>query len=71
MEIATPLAMGYVGKMFVQQKMDAKGLTSLLGNQSKLALQSSPEAADMAQQLLGAQESSAGITGKLKKVLGK
>jgi hypothetical protein len=71
MEIATPLVMGYVGKMFVQQKMDTKNLTSLLGDQSKMALQSSPEAAGMAKQLMSAQEGSGGISGILKKVLGK
>ena len=71
MEIATPMVMGYVGKMFVQQKMDTKSLTGLLGDQSKMALQASPDAAAMAKQLIGAQESSGGISGILKKVLGK
>lgn len=71
MEIATPVVIGYVGNMFVQKKMDTKSLTSLLGEQSKIALQSSPEAAAMAQQLMGAKESSGGISGILKKVLGK
>jgi hypothetical protein len=71
MEIATPMIMGYVGKMFVQQKMDTKSLTSLLGDQSKMALQVSPDAAAMAKQLMEAQESSDGISGILKKVLGK
>lgn len=71
MEVATPMVMGYVGKMFVSQKMDAKSLTGLLGDQSKLALQASPDAAAMAKQLMGAQESSGGIGGVLKKVLGK
>lgn len=71
MEIATPMVMGYVGKMFVQQKMDTKNLTGLLGEQSKMALQGSPDAAAMAKQLVGAQESTSGIGGILKKVLGK
>jgi hypothetical protein len=71
LEIATPMVMGYVGKMFVQQNMDTKSLTTLLGDQSKLALQASPEAAGMAQQLMGAPESAAGISGMFKKVLGK
>jgi len=65
------MVMSYVSKMFVQQKMDTKSLTSLLGDQSKVALQSSPEAAGMAKQLMGAEESSGGISGILKKVLGK
>jgi len=66
--IAAPMVMGYVGKMFTQQKMDTAGLTSLLGEQSKMALQSSPEAASMAKQLLGAQEKAEGATGFLKKI---
>ena len=28
LEIATPMVMGYVGKMFVSQKMDTKSLTN-------------------------------------------
>jgi hypothetical protein len=71
LEIATPMVMGYVGKMFVQQKMDTKSLTSLLGDQSKIALQASPDAAGLAKQVMGTQESSGGIGGILKKVLGK
>ena len=71
MEIAVPLVMGYVGKMFVSQKMDTKSLTTLLGDQSKMAMQASPDAAAMAQQVMGAQESSGGVSGILKKVLGK
>jgi hypothetical protein len=71
LEIAAPMVMGYVGKMFVSQKMDTKSLTGLLGEQSKLALQASPDAAAMAKQLMGAQESRGGIGGILKKVLGK
>ncbi len=45
LEIAAPMVMGYVGKMVGQQKMDTKSLTGLLGEQSKMALQASPEAA--------------------------
>ncbi|HJX55373.1 MAG TPA: DUF937 domain-containing protein [Methanoregula sp.] len=71
LEIAAPMVMGYVGKMFVQQKMDTKSLTGLLGDQSKMALQASPDAAAMSKQLMGAQETSGGIGGILKKVLGK
>jgi hypothetical protein len=71
LELAAPMVMGYVGKMVGQQKMDTKSLTGLLGDQSKMALQASPEAAGMAQQLMGAQESSGGIGGIFKKVLGK
>jgi hypothetical protein len=70
LEIAAPMVMGYVGRMFVQQKMDTKSLTSLLGDQSKIALQASPDAAGLAQEVMGNQ-GSGGIGGILKKVLGK
>jgi hypothetical protein len=71
MEIATPLVMGYVGKMFVSQKMDTKSLTTLLGDQSRMAMRASPDAAAMAKQMMGDQASSGGVSGILKKVLGK
>jgi hypothetical protein len=71
LEIAAPMVMGYVGRMFVQQKMDTQSLTSLLGDQSEIALQASPDAAGLAQEVMGTQESSGGIGGILKKVLGK
>lgn len=70
MEIATPLIVGYVGKMFIQQKMDTTSLTSLLGDQSKMALQSSSDADSVARQLLAAQ-TGGGASGILKKILGK
>jgi hypothetical protein len=71
MEVATPMVVGSVGKMFVQQKMDTKSLTALLGDQSKVALQASPDAAAMAQHPISAQDGGSGISGILKKVLGK
>jgi hypothetical protein len=70
MSIVTPLIMGGVGKTFMQQKMDSKGLSNLLGEQSKMAIQSSPEAANMAKQLLDVQDGTGGIMGMLKKLLG-
>jgi hypothetical protein len=70
MAIVTPMIMGNLGKMSTQQNMDSKGLSNLLGDQSKMAMQSSPEAANMAKQLLAMQEGSGGIMGMLKKLLG-
>jgi hypothetical protein len=69
--IATPMVLGYVGKMFAGKKMDQQGLTSLLGEQSKMAMQASPDAADMAKQVLGSQQEAAGASGFLKKLFGK
>jgi len=69
--IAAPMLLGYVGKMFAGKKMDQQGLTTLLGEQSKMAMQSSPDAANMAKQLLGSQPEAAGASGMLKKLFGK
>jgi hypothetical protein len=55
--------------MVTEQKMDNTGLTNLIGEQSKLAMQLSPDAASMAQQFMGTEESSGGLTGLLKKLL--
>ncbi|MGC9444145.1 MAG: DUF937 domain-containing protein [Candidatus Methanospirareceae archaeon] len=67
--IAAPMLMSYVGKKFTQQKMDSAGLTNLLEEESKLALKSSPEVASMAEEFMGKQEESGGLTGLLKKLL--
>jgi len=67
--IAAPMLLGYVGKMFAGKKVDQQGLTTLLGEQSKMAMQASPDAAAMAQQLMGAPDEKSG--GILKKLLGQ
>ena len=64
------MLMGSVGKMFTEQKMDMKGLSSLLGEQSKMVMQSSPEAATMAKQFLDSGEKSTGIMDRLRKLFG-
>jgi hypothetical protein len=68
--IAAPMVIGSVAKMFTGQKMDQKGLSSLLGEQSKMVMQSSPEAANMAKQFLEPKEKSSGIMDRLKKLFG-
>ncbi len=68
--IAVPMLLGAIGKK-AGPKIDAGSLTSLLGEQSKSALQSSPEAAAMAGQLMGGQKDVAGAAGIFKKFLGK
>lgn len=67
--IATPLVMGYVGKM-MGGKTDQKSLSGLLGEQSKMAMQASPDAAALANQFLSRQEEAKGISGMLKKLFG-
>jgi hypothetical protein len=71
MAIAVPLIMGHVGKMFVQQKVDPKSLSGVLTDHSIAALNSSPEAAAIAQQLPAAQDSVDSISGMLKKLVEK
>jgi hypothetical protein len=70
MEIATPIVVGYIGRMFVEQNMDTKSLTTLLGDQSRMAMAASPDAAALAKQFTGAAvpESSGDISGMLKKM---
>lgn len=67
--IATPMVMGYVGKM-MGGKTDQNSLSGLLGEQSKMAMQASPDAAALASQFLGKKEEAAGIMGMLKKLFG-
>jgi len=70
--VAVPMVLAYVGRMTGGQKTDAAGLTSLLGEQSAMALAGSPDAAALAQQVMGGQEgSSGGIAGMFKNMLGK
>jgi hypothetical protein len=69
--IAAPMVLGYIGKMFAGKKMDQQGLTSLLGEQSKMAMQSSPDAANMAKQLMGSPQEAGGASGFFKKLFGK
>jgi hypothetical protein len=71
MAIAVPVIMGQVGKMFAQQNVDKNTLPGVLADQSKAALQSSPEAANLVQHLPPVQDRAGGISGILKKALGK
>jgi len=67
--IAAPLVISHVGKMVTGQKVKSAGLASFLGEHSKAALQSSPEAAALGKQYLGTQQESGGLGGFLKKLL--
>jgi hypothetical protein len=69
--IAVPMVLGAISKMFGGQKVDQNSLTKLLGEQSAMAMQSSPEAANMAKQLLGSQPDTTAVSGMFKKFLGK
>ena len=67
--IAVPLIMGHVSRMSVQQNVDPKNLSGILADHSMAALQSSPEAAMIAQQLPALQGSAGGISGIFKNIL--
>lgn len=69
--IAAPMVLGYIGKMFSGKKIDQQGLTSMLGEQSKMAMQASPEVASMATQVLGSKQEVEAKTGFFKKLFGK
>lgn len=68
--VVTPMILGAVKNKFTDKKMDSAGLTSLLGDQAKVAMQSSPDATALADQFLGAEEETAGILGSIKKIFG-
>lgn len=68
LQIAVPIVLGKVGSMVSGGGMDKNGLSNLLGEQSKMAMQSSPDVADIAQLLLASQGGSGGIMGSLKKI---
>lgn len=63
--IAAPLVMNKVGQMFTSQKMDSKSLSSFLGDQSKMAMDASPDTADIFKQLASTGQKT-GILAKLK-----
>lgn len=69
--IAIPIVMGYITKSMGGKQINPQGLASLLGEQSKMAMQSSPDASSLAKQVLGSQNEPAGVSGMFKKFLGK
>ena len=69
--MVAPMVMGQVGKMFTQGNMDGKELSSLLGSQSKMAMQSSPDASDISKQLNIGQVEPSGFLAKLKNMFKK
>jgi len=64
--MAAPLVVGHLSNVATAQNMDHKSLVNHLAEQSKTALQSSPDAADMAKQFLATGDKS----GLLKKLFG-
>lgn len=68
--IVTPMILGAVKKSFTDKTMDQNSLNTLLGEQAKMAMKSSPDAAALADQFLGAEQESPGILGSIKKIFG-
>jgi hypothetical protein len=69
--MVAPILMGQVGKMFSQGNMDSKGLSALLGSESKMAMQTSPEASDLSKQLNVGSAETGGFMSKLKNMFKK
>jgi hypothetical protein len=70
LEIAVPMVIGFVGKIAGGQNLDAAGLAGLIGDQSKMALAGSPDAAAVMEQMVVSQAASGGLSGMMKNMLG-
>ena len=70
LSLAVPLVLAQVARMWHGQKLDVSGLGSFLGEQYKLGVQGSPEAARLAKELLGEAPKSGGIFARIKKLFG-
>lgn len=68
--VVTPMILGAVKNRFTDKQMDPGSLSTLLGDEAKTAMQSSPDAAALATQYLEAEPETSGIMGSLKKILG-
>jgi len=65
--MALPLLLGSLSKSSTKQNIAADDLSKLLGDQSKMALSSSPEAAMLMDELFAPQERG-GLMGIIKKL---
>lgn len=69
LSMALPLVIGSLSKNSAKQNMGAKDLSKLLGEQSKVAMSNSPDAAGVMQELFTSKQSSGGLTGLIKKLI--
>lgn len=67
LSMALPMLLGSLTRSSTKQNIGADDLSKLLGEQSKMALSSSPEAAGVMKELFASQESS-GLMGMIKKL---
>ncbi len=64
-----PLVLGSLSKTSAKQTMGSDDLSKLLGEQAKMAMAASPDAAGVMNELLATQQSSGGLMGLLKKFM--
>lgn len=68
LSMALPLVLGSLTKSTSGQSMGTNDLSKLLGDQSKMAMSSSPDAAGVMKELLASQEGGTGMMGLIKKL---
>jgi hypothetical protein len=67
--MALPLVLGSLSKSSPGQSMGPNDLSKLLGDQSKMAMAASPDAAGVMKELFASQQSSGGLMGLIKKFM--
>jgi hypothetical protein len=68
--MALPLVMGSLSKSVQTQNIKPEGLPGLLQEQSRMAASASPEAAEMMNQVFVSKQTSGGLMGLVKRLLG-
>jgi hypothetical protein len=67
--MALPLVLGSLSKNSPKQNMGSGDLSKLLGEQSKMAMSASPDAAGVMKELFASQQGGGGLTGLIKKFI--
>lgn len=67
--IALPLVLGSLTKSSQKQTMGQGDLSKLLGDQSKMAMASSPDAAGVMNEMFASEQGKSGLMGSLKKFM--
>lgn len=67
--IALPLVLGSLTKSSQKQTMGQGDLSKLLGDQSKMAMTSSPDAAGVMNEMFASEQGKSGLMGSLKKFM--
>lgn len=69
LSMVLPLVLGSLSKNSPKQNMGSDDLSKLLGDQPKMAMSASPDAAGAMKELFASQQSSGGLTGLIKKFI--